>query len=284
MAGVGRRTALRMLAAGAALAMLTGCVPSSPPVEAGPFPTAVPTGVSQFAPDGTSVIFLVRHGRTVFNEKNLVQGWSDAPLTAQGQSQASAAGAALKDVGFSAVLTSDLGRARQTTDAILAENVNAVGATELPELREQNYGGFEGDRDLDFWVTVMESTGHPFDPSRSADPGDFWSNPDAVAWYGDTGEDELADAIAKADPLGQAEDWAAYSGRMRAALTQLTQAAGNRPGNVLVVTHGGTIAKLLALMDPANYDPASDLPNGSVSVVYFADGRYTIQQVGIPTS
>lgn len=278
---------LGMVAAGATLVVLAGCAPAVAPVTpstAQPFPTVVPTGVSQFAPDGTSVIFLVRHGRTVFNDKNLVQGWSDAPLTARGREQASAAGVALKDVGFSAVLTSDLGRARQTTDAILAENVNAIGATALPELREQNFGGFEGDRELDFWVAVMESTGHRFDPGRSADPDDFWSNPDAVAWYSATSEDELTDAIAKADPLGQAEDWAAYSSRMQGALAQITQAAQGRVGNVLVVTHGGTIAKLLALMDPANHDPAADLPNGSVSVVYFTDGRYTIQQVGIPTS
>ncbi len=282
MAGSNGRAARWVLVAVAAAVSLAGCAPASQAPSA--FPTAIPTGVSQYAPEGTSVVFLVRHGRTVFNDKNLVQGWSDAPLTAQGQAQASAAGVALKDVGFSAVLTSDLGRARQTTTAILAENLAATGATELPELREQNYGGFEGDRDIGFWVTVMESMGYPFDPSRSSDPDDFWSNPDAVAWYTGTREDERTDAIATADPLGQAEDWASYSSRMQEALARITQAAAERPGNVLVVSHGGTISTLLALMDPQDYDPAADLPNGSVSVVYFADGRYTIQQIGIPTS
>lgn len=268
------------VAGSAVLAMFAGCAPATTPVEAGP----LPTDAAHFAPDGTSVVFLVRHGRTVFNDKNLVQGWSDAPLTPEGEAQASAAGVALKEVEFSAVLTSDLGRARQTTDAILSENIHAIGPREVAELREENYGGFEGDVDVDFWVTIMESMGYRFDTAKSADPGDFWSNPDAVAWYGATTDAERTDAIAKADPLGRAEDWAAYSGRMRDAVAQISRTVGDHPGNILVVSHGGTIAALLELMDPANYDPSQDLPNGSVSVVYVTDGAFVIQQIGVPTS
>lgn len=286
MIAISRRTALGTLAAGAALAVLAGCAPAASvaPSAAEPFPTAVPTGQSRFAPDGTSVIFLVRHGRTVFNDKNLVQGWSDAPLTAQGEAQASAAGVALKDVSFSAVLTSDLGRARQTTQAILAENTDAIGATELSQLREQNYGGFEGDVDRDFWPKVIAAMGYPFDAAKTTDPANIWSNPDAVAWYNATTEADRTDAIAKADPQRKAENWAAYSGRMQDAVDQIAQTVTAHPGNILVVSHGGTIAKLLELMDPSGYDPSADLPNGSVSVVYVADGRFAIQQIGIPTS
>ncbi|HHJ7123947.1 TPA: phosphoglycerate mutase family protein [Streptococcus pyogenes] len=29
-------------------------------------------------------LWLVRHGETIFNKKNLVQGWSDSPLTNDG--------------------------------------------------------------------------------------------------------------------------------------------------------------------------------------------------------
>lgn len=287
MAGSSRRRALTAAAAGAALAILAGCAPAAPTPQAaspaGSFPSEIPAGVSNFAPEGTSVIFLVRHGRTDANDQNLVQGWSDTSLNAQGQAQAAAAAEALKDIWFSSVLTSDLPRAQQTTEAILAANAHPVGATDAEELREQNYGGFDGYRDVDFFATLIQAMGYPFDPAKSTDPTDIWSNPDAVAWYNATTLQQRTDAIAQADPQGQAEDWARYSERMQAAAALISRAAAE-PGNSLVVSHGGTIASLLELMDPAHYDPYAELPNGSVSVVYATDGRFEIQAIGIPTS
>lgn len=45
--------------------MFAGCAPATAPLETESFPTVVRTGVSPSASDGGSVIFLVRHGRTV---------------------------------------------------------------------------------------------------------------------------------------------------------------------------------------------------------------------------
>lgn len=289
MAGISRRRALTAAAAGAVIAILAGCAPApatpapQAPSPAEPFPSEIPAGVSNFAPEGTSVIFLVRHGRTDANDQNLVQGWSDTPLNAQGQAQAAAAAEALKDIQFSSVLTSDLPRARQTTGAILAANAYPIEATDAVELREQNYGGFDGYRDVDFFAALIQAMGYPFDPEKSTDPTDIWSNPDAVAWYNATTLEERTDAIALADPQGEAENWALYSVRMQAAAALISLAAAE-PGNSLVVSHGGTIASLLELMDPARYDPSVELPNGSVSVVYVTDGVFEIQAIGIPTS
>ena len=294
MTGISRRQALAAVSVGAVMALLAGCSPApattapataTPPatLPAGPFPSEIPPGVSNFAPEGTSVIFLVRHGRTDANDQNLVQGWSNTPLNAQGQAQAAAAAVALKDIRFSSVLTSDLPRARQTTDAILAANAYPLAATDASELREQNYGGFDGYRDVDFFTTLIQAMGYPFDPAKSTDPANIWSNPDAVAWYNATTVEQRTDAIAEADPQGQAENWALYSVRMQAAAALISLAAAET-GNSLVVSHGGTIASLLEFMDPARYDPSVDLPNGSVSVVYVTDGVFEIQAIGIPTS
>lgn len=286
MTAIGRRTAL---VAGAALVVLAGCAPaattpSGPTLSPSePFPSEIPTGVANFAPEGTSVIFLVRHGRTDANDQNLVQGWSDTPLNAQGQAQAAATAEALKDIRFASVLTSDLPRARQTTDAILAANVYPTGALDAEELREQNYGGFDGYREVDFFSTLIQAMGYPFDAAKSTDPANIWSNPDAVAWFNATTEEQRTDAIAAADPLGEAENWALHSVRMQAAAALISLAA-TEVGNTLVVSHGGTIASLLELMDPEHYDPYADLPNGSVSVVYVTNGVYRIQAIGIPTS
>ena len=48
-----------------------------------------------------SRLVLVRHGQSEWNEKNLFTGWRDPDLTAQGVSEAKAAGVALKAGGMS---------------------------------------------------------------------------------------------------------------------------------------------------------------------------------------
>ncbi|WP_373974768.1 phosphoglycerate mutase family protein [Chitinibacter sp. SCUT-21] len=70
----------------------------------------------------TSTIYLLRHGQTEFNAERRLQGHCDSPLTALGEEQAQAMGAALRDeLGDElrnghdyAVLVSPLGRAQQT--------------------------------------------------------------------------------------------------------------------------------------------------------------------------
>jgi len=45
-------------------------------------------------------IYLVRHGRTLFNEKDKVQGACDSPLTKEGRQQAENVGNGMKDIPF----------------------------------------------------------------------------------------------------------------------------------------------------------------------------------------
>jgi probable phosphoglycerate mutase len=70
------------------------------------------------------VIFLVRHGETVWNAVGRQQGRLDSPLTAKGIEQARAAGRALHRVvqdTTGVTETSPLGRARQTVSLICEE-------------------------------------------------------------------------------------------------------------------------------------------------------------------
>ena len=46
-------------------------------------------------------IYLIRHGRTLFNQKDLVQGACDSELTQEGVMQAKAVGENMKDIGIS---------------------------------------------------------------------------------------------------------------------------------------------------------------------------------------
>ena len=55
-------------------------------------------------------VYFVRHGQTYLNRYHRVQGWSDAPLTSQGQTDAKRTGKVLNGVGFDYLFSSDLAR------------------------------------------------------------------------------------------------------------------------------------------------------------------------------
>jgi alpha-ribazole phosphatase len=63
-------------------------------------------------------IYLVRHGSTSYNEKDLLQGRSDIPLSQLGFSQAEKLSESLKDREFDVLYVSPLLRARQTAEVI----------------------------------------------------------------------------------------------------------------------------------------------------------------------
>ena len=69
----------------------------------------------------------MRHGETILNRYNRMQGWSDALLTEEGKTSLEQTGQALKNVPFSAVYTSDLSRTVETAKIILAQNQQKIG-------------------------------------------------------------------------------------------------------------------------------------------------------------
>lgn len=85
-------------------------------------------------------IVLVRHGSTNWSESGRHTGWTDIPLNADGIRQAGTLGPRLAEWSFDAVLSSPLQRARATCQ--LAGN--GEGAEIDPDLREWNYGDYEG--------------------------------------------------------------------------------------------------------------------------------------------
>ena len=98
-------------------------------------------------PERLTEIVLVRHGVTAWNKDKRFQGHTDTPLDDEGRRQAALTGARLAGSAragapFTAVYSSDLGRAWQTAEPIAA----ALGLERriAPGLRERFYGGFEG--------------------------------------------------------------------------------------------------------------------------------------------
>ena len=87
-------------------------------------------------------ILLIRHGETLWNQQGRMQGQNDSPLTATGLEQARKLARRLKDVAFSALYSSDLGRAHQTARCIADATGHEIVADEA--LRERHFGIFEG--------------------------------------------------------------------------------------------------------------------------------------------
>lgn len=88
--------------------------------------------------------YYVRHGQTLFNVENRMQGWCDSPLTEQGIADARAAGKALAGVPFAAAYTSTSERCRDTCAFVLEGRDVAV--YERKGLKEVNFGTWEGVR------------------------------------------------------------------------------------------------------------------------------------------
>lgn len=84
-------------------------------------------------------ICLVRHGETPFSVARRYNGRGDAPLTTAGEKAARELAPALSEIVWTTVLSSDLSRARRTA-ALAGFPEREV----LPELRECDYGDYEG--------------------------------------------------------------------------------------------------------------------------------------------
>tara|TARA_B100000029_G_scaffold74606_1_gene66439 strand:- start:848 stop:1408 length:561 start_codon:yes stop_codon:yes gene_type:complete len=83
-------------------------------------------------------LWFIRHGQTVWNEKGLISGWTDVPLTPEGEAQATALRPRLQKESFTSVWASDLQRARTTAE--LAHGEHQID----PRLRELYFGTWEG--------------------------------------------------------------------------------------------------------------------------------------------
>lgn len=86
-------------------------------------------------------VYLVRHGETEWNVARRIQGQSDSPLTAAGRLQARQVAERIKSEGITHIITSDMGRTRETAQ-IIAEVCGCEIITE-PRLRELNMGVLE---------------------------------------------------------------------------------------------------------------------------------------------
>lgn len=211
-------------------------------------------------------LYLVRHGKTMFNTIDRVQGWSDTPLTPEGKQVIHHLGVGLQSVPFEEAYSSDSGRAIQTARIILQQHSEKGNIPfEMDErIREWGFGSLDGGYNNTLWQLLarllkVESLE---DMSKVS-----------VSYR------ELADAILAADTTGWAEPYEQIRERVWTGFEEIAQRrAQNDGGNTLIVSHGYTIAFFLSLIDTSR--PIQfDLINGSVTTVIYENGKFTIDTV-----
>lgn len=173
------------------------------------------------------VAYLARHGETEWNREHRWQGQTDTPLNAAGRAQALALAAKIERCAVTRVHTSDLSRARETAE-IVARWLGLGPVVPDPDLRERNFGVFEG-------LTFAECAE---------------KLPEMWARY-----------LAKRTRPDEAESDQALADRVIRGVKRAV--AGD--GIALIVTHGGAMR---AYLQATGVPPATDddfaLPNGAV--------------------
>ena len=92
-------------------------------------------------------IILVRHGQTVHNVAGIAQGWNDSEQSDVGREQVARVAERLAETKPTRIYSSPLGRAISTAEAIA--RVTGLDIVTLDDLREMNYGRWEGRSFLD---------------------------------------------------------------------------------------------------------------------------------------
>lgn len=110
-------------------------------------------------------ILLARHGETDWNRERRIQGHTDRPLTDEGRRQAVGLAERLVDDPPDAVYSSDLVRAHETA-RIVAERLE-LEVIVLPELRERDFGTWEGLTDDEILARFPKAHNGPWGDAES---------------------------------------------------------------------------------------------------------------------
>jgi len=222
--------------------------------------------------DNTVVMYITRHGKTILNTMDRVQGWADTPLTPAGVEVAEFLGKGLQDVPFKAAYSSDLGRARQTARIVLDNKGQTnMPVIEVPQVRETNFGSYEGEYNIRMWNDAALYLHYKSQKDLMADMA---NRPELMK--------EMVDAFKALETLGIGEDYNEVKARGQKAIREIAEKeAANGGGNILLVGHGMSIGIFLSDLDSSGKKPsAAHMGNAAVCKVIYKDGKFTLESFG----
>lgn len=225
---------------------------------------------AEMSHDDTVNLYFARHGKTLLNTFDRVQGWADSPLTEDGVRVARYLGEGLKEIQFDRFYSSDAGRQRETMAVILQQaGVKEYRLNELPGLREAFFGGFEGGFNQDMAAAGAKQLG-------LKDSAALFSRMKA----GTLPVAESQNALAAADPKGMAENYQQVKSRTQAALHSIVEnALAHGDKNILAISSGTAIQIMISDLtdDTAKNKP---LANAAVVKIIYHQGKYSVPEIG----
>jgi len=217
--------------------------------------------------DETVTFYFVRHGKTIGNTVERLQGWSDSPITPEGKKVVEHLGLGFKAQGvkFKAVHSSDLGRARDTAQIILEQN----GQTNLTinqtwQLREANFGSYEEETYFRTWNDAALYLRYKSSKELlAAIELDYFKLADLLA------------AIKELETYDTSESYDDIKKRMQAYISEIAaKEAKNGGGNILVTGHGMAIGIFLTEIDQPH---GLHMQNAAVSKVTYKNGKFKLE-------
>jgi probable phosphoglycerate mutase len=222
--------------------------------------------------DNTVVLYITRHGKTIFNTMDRVQGWADTPLTPAGIEVAEFLGKGLQDVPFKAAYSSDLGRARQTARIVLDNKGQTdMPVIEVPQMRETNFGSYEGEYNIRMWNDAALYLHYKSQKELMADIN---KKPELMK--------DMVDTFKALETLGVGESYDEVKARGQKAIRDIAEKEAIKGGgNVLLVGHGMSIGIFLSDLDSyGNKASATHMGNAAVCKVIYKDGKFTLESFG----
>lgn len=208
-------------------------------------------------------IYIVRHGKTEFNDAGTMQGWMDSPLLPASLSLAEAAGEGFKAKGitFDKVYASDAPRAINTAKHIVKGMGVDHEINEQPLIKEMCFGSAEGQDVEHVWGVVARHFGYK-------DMDDLTSNLETNA---------RCNLLHQYEEYSDAETLEVFHKRILKGFNEIVEENKDKDiENILVVSHGLTIIGLLQQLGwEGNSSRAFD--NLSVSIVEVTDGHEVIE-------
>lgn len=224
---------------------------------------------------GKLTLYFVRHGQTVFNFENKVQGWSDSFLTPQGIEGVEKLAKVWQREGqtFDSVYSSDSGRTLQTSRIILASIKSRQYPIPTQGLREYNFGSFEGGSESELENAVSSKLVEKGLKLEETYTSNFSEYIDTIA---------TIDKEKKGDEQNTwySEDANQYSKRLTESITEIVNHNLNmRHENVLLVSHGMSIVTITALFCGDQITPAEliNIANASVTTIVYENGKYKLE-------
>jgi probable phosphoglycerate mutase len=198
-------------------------------------------------PPGATEVLLVRHGESEpaieGQDFELVEGQGNPALSPEGREQAELVGRRLTGERIDAIYVSSLRRTAQTAEP-LAHRLSMSPVVD-PDVREVFLGDWEGGL---FRQKIVEQ------------------DPIAVRMH----QEQRWDVIPGAEPAAD------FARRVRAAMERI--AAAHPDQRVVVFSHGGTIAEVLALASHSQPFAFAGADNASISQVVISDERWAIRR------